>query len=75
MLLGIQPEVETLQMFIFPVRDCVPGTPCVLRGNQSQSGQCMCDRGLPNAGDLHSSPCDFLDWQDITGISLRDSLT
>ena len=56
MLWGIQPEVETLQMFIFPVTDCVPNTPRVLRGNPFQSGQCMCNRRLHNAGDLHPSP-------------------
>ena len=39
-------------MFIFPVRDCVPCTPCVLRGNPSKLGQCTCYRGLPNAGDM-----------------------
>ena len=31
-------------------------TPRVLRGNLSQPGQCVSNRGLPNAGDLHPSP-------------------
>ena len=46
-------------MFIFPVRDCVPGTPHVLRGNPSQLGQCACNRGLPNAGETYIKVCTF----------------
>ena len=44
-------------MFILSVRDCVLGTPHILRGNSSQQGQCVHDRGFPNAGNLYPGPC------------------
>ena len=31
-----QPEVETLQVFVFPVQDCIPGTSCFLQGDPPQ---------------------------------------
>ena len=46
-------------MLILPVRDCVLGASCILRGNSSQQGQQVCDTGVLNAGDLYPGPCIF----------------
>ena len=45
-------KLKPPQMLVLSVRDCVLGTPCIPRGNPSKQGQCACDRGFPNAGNL-----------------------
>ena len=60
-------------MFVLPVRDCVLGASCILRGNPSQQGQHACDRGLPNARNLYPGPhiCGLVGhyWHFIKGFA------
>ena len=47
-VLGIQPEAQAFK--VFPVRNCLPGSPCLAMGHPAELRQCA----IPNARDLHA---------------------
>ena len=54
---GIQPEAQAFQMLIFPVGNCLPGSPCLTTRHPAKPRQRVSHGGIPNARDLHAGLC------------------
>ena len=57
MILQDQFEIEAIQVFVLPIRDCIPCASCFSWGDLPQQGKHLCSWGVPYARDLHPSLC------------------
>ena len=56
-VLGIQPEAQAFKVLIFPVRNCLLGSPRLAMGHPAELRQCASCGGVPDARDLHTGLC------------------
>ena len=50
-------KAQAFKVLVFPVRDHLPGSPCLAVGHPAEPQQRASCRGIPNARDLHAGPC------------------
>ena len=48
---------SVFKVLIFPVRNCLLGSPCLVTGHPAELRQRASCGGIPNARDLHAGPC------------------
>ena len=53
----IQPEAQAFKVLIFPVRNHLPGSPCLMMRHPAEPQQCASCGGISNARDLHTGLC------------------